>query len=102
MVLFLSISLLEIQLLLFFVSKFSFQMKAITMGWGAMFFGGPSSNVLMEVSVPIWTSKACQNVFIERIGENVLCAGAKEGGRDSCQVRNNYFTFFTYKIFLSQ
>lgn len=40
----------------------------------------------MEVSVPIWNQDDCQNVFIERIGENVICAGAKEGGRDSCQV----------------
>lgn len=40
----------------------------------------------MEVSLPIWSKKDCQNVFIERIGDDVLCAGAKEGGRDSCQV----------------
>lgn len=40
----------------------------------------------MEVSLPIWTQAECQKVFIERIGDNVICAGAKEGGRDSCQV----------------
>lgn len=60
--------------------------EAIVIGWGSKFFGGPGSDILMEVSVPIWSSKSCQNVFIERIGENVLCAGAREGGRDSCQV----------------
>lgn len=75
-----------------------FNGNAWILGWGSMFFGGPSSDVLMEVSVPIWTTKACQNVFIERIGENVLCAGAKEGGRDSCQVRKN--EFITSKLLL--
>ncbi|XP_031625797.1 venom serine protease Bi-VSP [Contarinia nasturtii] len=57
----------------------------IVTGWGTQFFGGPSSNVLMEVSIPILNSDDCQNSFVERIGENVLCAGTKEGGRDSCQ-----------------
>lgn len=58
----------------------------IVTGWGSQFFGGPSSEILMEVPVPIWNQDDCQNMFIERIGENVLCAGAIEGGRDSCQV----------------
>lgn len=58
----------------------------IVTGWGAQSFGGPSSDVLMEVSVPIWNQENCQNVFNEYISEKVICAGAKEGGRDSCQV----------------
>lgn len=58
----------------------------IVTGWGSQFFGGPNSDILMEVSVPIWNQNECQNVFVERIGENVICAGGKEGGRDSCQV----------------
>lgn len=56
----------------------------IVTGWGSQFFGGPSSGTLMEVSLPIWNQNDCQNAFIERIGEQVLCAGADE--RDSCQV----------------
>lgn len=68
--------------------------EAIVIGWGSKFFGGPGSDILMEVSVPIWSSNSCQNVFIERIGENVLCAGAREGGRDSCQVIFNRTIFF--------
>lgn len=58
----------------------------IVTGWGTQSFGGPASDVLMEVSMPIWKNDNCQERFIERIGESVLCAGAKEGGRDSCQV----------------
>lgn len=66
--------------------------NGIVTGWGSQFFGGPSSSVLMEVTVPIWKQQDCQNVFIERIDENVLCAGSVEGGRDSCQVWS--FLFF--------
>lgn len=58
----------------------------IVTGWGSQFFGGPNSDTLMEVSVPIWNQDDCQSVFIERIGDHVLCAGDKTGGRDSCQV----------------
>lgn len=56
----------------------------IVIGWGSQFFGGPVSNTLMEVSIPIWKQDVCQNAFIERIGDGMLCAGA--GERDSCQV----------------
>lgn len=58
--------------------------SGIVIGWGSQFFGGPGSDILMEVSVPIWKQDDCQSVFIERIEDNVICAGAKE--RDSCQV----------------
>lgn len=61
----------------------------VVIGWGSKFFGGPNSDVLMEVSIPIWKNSDCQNVFVERIKKNVLCAGAIEGGHDSCQVGNH-------------
>lgn len=61
---------------------------AIVTGWGTQYFGGPSSDVLMEVSLPIWTQSKCKSAFIERISDEVLCAGAPEGGRDSCQVKS--------------
>lgn len=57
----------------------------IVTGWGTQFFGGPASDILMEVSLPIWKQDDCQNSMIERMGESKLCAGAKEGGKDSCQ-----------------
>lgn len=58
---------------------------SVVIGWGSQFFGGPNSDVLLEVSMPIWNQEDCQNVFIEYIGTGVLCAGGEE--RDSCQVR---------------
>lgn len=54
-------------------------------------FGGPDSDVLMEVSVPVWSQKDCQGAYIERIADAMVCAGAKEGGRDSCQVTRLFF-----------
>lgn len=56
----------------------------VVIGWGSQFFGGPYSDTLMEVSVPIWNQDECQNVFIEYISKEVICAGGEE--RDSCQV----------------
>lgn len=44
----------------------------------------------MEVSLPVWTQERCMDAFTLRIPETVLCAGATEGGRDSCQVRNQF------------
>lgn len=60
---------------------------AVVTGWGTQSFGGPTAQVLMEVSMPVWTHQKCKDSFAERITENVLCAGGFEGGRDSCQVR---------------
>lgn len=59
--------------------------QGVVTGWGTQFFGGPVSDVLMEVVVPIWTHKRCKSAFTQRITDSVLCAGATEGGRDSCQ-----------------
>lgn len=61
-------------------------LRSILKGWGTQFFGGPVSDVLMEVSLPVWTKERCMDAFTLRIPETVLCAGATEGGRDSCQV----------------
>lgn len=70
----------------------------IVIGWGSQFFGGPNSDTLMEVSVPIWNQEDCQNVFIEHIGKQVLCAGGEE--RDSCQVRS-IVLYHNTNVFLS-
>lgn len=65
--------------------NFEGQMAVVT-GWGTQSFGGPTSQVLMEVSMPVWTHQQCKDSFAQRITTNVLCAGGYEGGRDSCQV----------------
>lgn len=60
--------------------------NGVVTGWGSLDFGGPYSDVLMEVAVPIWKNDECQNSFVERIGAGMLCAGSRYGGKDSCQV----------------
>jgi serine protease 56 len=57
--------------------------KAIVVGWGTQFFGGPHSDILMEVTVPVWNNTHCQSKYAHRILETVICAG--ETGLDSCQ-----------------
>jgi trypsin len=53
-----------------------------TMGWGATSSGGGSSNVLLEVDVPI--DDSCGNIGNETTN-NMICAGDSNGGEDSCQ-----------------
>ena len=53
------------------------------MGWGAIYSGGPSSDVLLEVDVPI--DDDCGNYSNSDITNNMICAGDSNGGEDSCQ-----------------
>jgi len=53
------------------------------MGWGAIYSGGPGSDVLLEVDVPI--DDDCGNYSPGDITNNMVCAGDGNGGEDSCQ-----------------
>ncbi|XP_032687892.1 proclotting enzyme-like [Odontomachus brunneus] len=59
--------------------------NAIATGWGTQYYGGPASNVLMEVAVPVWPQERCVRSFTQHITNTTMCAGAYEGGRDACQ-----------------
>jgi hypothetical protein len=48
------------------------------------------SEVLMEVAVPVWEQETCASSFTQTIFNTSLCAGAFEGGKDSCQVNPNH------------
>ncbi|XP_045454513.1 proclotting enzyme-like [Melitaea cinxia] len=58
---------------------------ATIIGWGTQWYGGPHSDVLMEVSVPIWVHETCVRSFSDSIFNETICAGGKEGGKDACQ-----------------
>ncbi|XP_061556331.1 transmembrane protease serine 9-like [Phycodurus eques] len=57
-------------------------------GWGSIGSGVPlpSPQDLMEVEVPVVGNRQCQCDYgIGRITDNMICAGLREGGKDSCQ-----------------
>ena len=56
-------------------------------GWGTTSFGGALSNFLREVDLPIWKQSECTSVFEgQGFTSNQICAGDRQGGKDSCQV----------------
>lgn len=57
---------------------------ATVTGWGTTKEGGYASSSLMEVTVPIVDNATCNSSY-GIIGDNMLCAGYAEGGKDSCQ-----------------
>jgi len=55
-------------------------------GWGTTSEGGSTSATLRAVSVPIVTQEECKESYGEEdITPRMLCAGLKDGGKDSCQ-----------------
>lgn len=60
--------------------------NAVVVGWGSTSFGGPSSNILQQVTLPIWSNQECEQKIGLRVYEVFMCAGLKnEGGHDACQ-----------------
>ncbi|KAI5706598.1 hypothetical protein M8J76_013434 [Diaphorina citri] len=57
----------------------------IVTGWGTLSYGGPRSDVLMEVPIPVWRLTECRKQFSQNIFDSNLCAGGYKGGTDSCQ-----------------
>ncbi|XP_022176193.1 serine protease persephone-like [Myzus persicae] len=58
--------------------------NAVVAGWGQTVYGGKVSNVLQEVTVPIWDHDQCVSAFSQPISRTNLCAASYEGGKDSC------------------
>ncbi|XP_032586210.1 trypsin-1 [Drosophila mojavensis] len=58
----------------------------VVTGWGALKVGGPTSDTLQEVQVPILSQDECRKSrYGNKITDNMLCGGYDEGGKDSCQ-----------------
>lgn len=60
--------------------------NATVSGWGVMTEGeGTISNVLNAVEVPIVSYEECKEAYGQRVNRDHVCAGLKQGGKDSCQ-----------------
>merc|ERR1712180_432125 len=58
----------------------------IVSGWGTTSEGGNTPSVLMKVSVPVVSDEECRDAYgASEILDSMICAGLKEGGKDSCQ-----------------
>jgi len=56
-------------------------------GWGTTSEGGSLSDEVMHVSVPVVSNAQCNAAYsgIAQISDGMLCAGLKQGSKDSCQ-----------------
>ncbi|XP_022695266.1 proclotting enzyme-like isoform X5 [Varroa jacobsoni] len=62
--------------------------SATVAGWGELYYDGPASSILQEVTVPIQTLDTCKEAFkrtVIKFNENYLCAGSLQGDRDTCR-----------------
>jgi len=60
--------------------------RAFVVGWGTIYFGGPTSNILQEVNLRVWNNKECATNYgrlNRKITDTMLCAGEQQ--RDACQ-----------------
>ncbi|XP_030560691.1 venom serine protease Bi-VSP [Drosophila novamexicana] len=62
-------------------------------GWGKTQEGGESSNILMQLMIPVLDNQVCRTSYAkvnrffteEQFDKAVLCAGVLTGGKDTCQ-----------------
>lgn len=54
-------------------------------GWGAAYEGGPVSNVLKFLQIPIIANSDCNTAYDGGVTDNMLCAGyLDQSGHDAC------------------
>ncbi|AHH97898.1 serine protease [Kutzneria viridogrisea] len=60
--------------------------QVTTLGWGDVKEGGPDSDTLRKVTVPVTTDQVCSAAYNSRyVADKMVCAGLDAGGKDSCQ-----------------
>ncbi|OQR73916.1 transmembrane protease serine 9-like, partial [Tropilaelaps mercedesae] len=62
--------------------------SASVAGWGELYYAGPASSILQEVTLPIQALDTCQEAFkrtVIKFNESYLCAGSLQGDRDTCR-----------------
>lgn len=69
--------------------------KAIAIGWGLTSIGGPSSDVLLKVTLDLFDHSTCNKTYKKQISRKLkdgiiddihFCAGSVGDSKDSCQV----------------
>ncbi|CAG0919163.1 unnamed protein product [Notodromas monacha] len=54
-------------------------------GWGSTYYGGQEATHLRDIELPVWKNADCDKAYFQPIGNNFLCAGFADGGKDACQ-----------------
>ena len=63
-----------------------FSLSSVTAGWGLTKENSwDLADVLMKVEVPLVTEKTCSSSYPGMVTSQMICAGLKDGGKDSCQ-----------------
>jgi len=67
--------------------------EAWVTGWGRLYEDGPLPSKMQKVTLPIINNTECERMyetagFREHIPHIFICAGYREGGKDSCEVTN--------------
>lgn len=58
--------------------------QCLISGWGTLESGGDQPDTLQEVLVPLVSKSECEKAY-GSLHASMLCAGFKQGGKDSCQ-----------------
>jgi len=71
----------------FFNKNIKDKSPLVVSGWGTLSSGGQMPDKLMAVTVPFVTNEVCNSseAYNGQIQDTEICAGIKEGGKDSCQ-----------------
>ena len=54
--------------------------RAFVIGWGTIYFGGPTSNILQEANLRVWSNQQCAtnyNRLNRKVTDTMLCAGTR-------------------------
>jgi len=74
-------------------------MKCTTSGWGTTEEGGSLPDALRHVQVPLISDAKCaENYGEDSIFDSMICAGLKDGGKDSCQGDGRVIYFISWHL----
>ncbi|XP_043520748.1 trypsin-7-like [Frieseomelitta varia] len=60
--------------------------KAVVTGWGYVAPGGPISDRLKSLTLPVVDQATCKKIYGNLLTDNMLCAGIMSGGKDACSI----------------